>query len=55
LVAATGGGWLALRLTGSEGWLFTALVSGLPLYAILIPLAIVRGTWTSGRVAVSTP
>jgi Na+-driven multidrug efflux pump len=49
LVVATGGGWLALRLTGSQGWLFTALAAGLLLYGILIPLAIVRGTWSSNR------
>jgi putative MATE family efflux protein len=47
LVVATGGGWLALRLTGSQGWLFTALAIGLMLYGILIPLAIIRGAWGS--------
>jgi putative MATE family efflux protein len=47
LVVATGGGWLALRLTGSEGWLFTALAVGLVLYGILIPVSIVRGAWTA--------
>jgi putative MATE family efflux protein len=46
LVVATGGGWLALRLTGSEGWLFAALAVGLVLYGILIPVSIVRGAWT---------
>ncbi|MEA2738281.1 MAG: hypothetical protein QOH05_1588, partial [Acetobacteraceae bacterium] len=40
LVVATGGGWLALRLIGSEGWLFTALAVGLVLYGILIPVSI---------------
>jgi Na+-driven multidrug efflux pump len=48
LVVATGGGWLALRLTGSEGWLFTALAAGLVLYGTLIPLSLIRGAWTSG-------
>jgi putative MATE family efflux protein len=47
LVVATGGGWLALRLTGSEGWLFAALALGLVLYGILIPVSIVRGAWTA--------
>ena len=42
----SGGTRLALRLTGSEGWLFTALAVGLLLYGILIPVSIVRGTWT---------
>jgi putative MATE family efflux protein len=49
LVVATAGGWLALRLTGSEGWLFTALAIGLVLYGIMIPVSIFRGAWTSGR------
>jgi putative MATE family efflux protein len=47
LVVATGGGWLALRLTGSEGWLFAALAVGLVLYGIMIPVSIVRGAWTA--------
>jgi putative MATE family efflux protein len=46
LVVATGGGWLALRLTGSQGGLFIALAVGLALYGILIPLSIIRGSWT---------
>jgi len=46
LVVATCGGWLALRLTGSEDWLFAALAVGLVLYGILIPVSIVRGAWT---------
>jgi putative MATE family efflux protein len=54
LVVATGGGWLALRLTGSEGWLFVALAIGLALYGIMIPISIVRGAWTSGRIAALT-
>lgn len=48
---STCGGWLALRLTGSQGWLFTALAVGLLLYGILIPVAIIRGAWSSGRAA----
>ena len=48
LIVATGGGWLALRLTGSQGWLFTALAAGLVLYGVLIPVSILRGAWTAG-------
>jgi putative MATE family efflux protein len=46
LVTATGGGWLALRMTGSQAWLFIALAAGLALYGVLIPLSILRGAWT---------
>jgi putative MATE family efflux protein len=45
LVVATGGGWLALRLTGSDAWLFAALAVGLVLYGVVIPVSIVRGAW----------
>ena len=48
LIIATGGGWLALRLTGSQGWMFTALAAGLVVYGILIPVSILRGAWTVG-------
>lgn len=54
LLVATGG-WLALRMTGSKGWLFTALAVGLVLYGIMIPLSILRGAWTSGRAVKSAP
>jgi putative MATE family efflux protein len=52
LVVATCGGWLALRLTGSQNWLFAALAVGLLLYGILIPLAIIRGAWSHGRATI---
>jgi putative MATE family efflux protein len=45
LIIATGGGWLTLRLTGSQGWMFTALAAGLVVYGILIPVSILRGAW----------
>jgi putative MATE family efflux protein len=45
LLIATGGGWLALSLTGSMHWLFAALALGLLVYGSLIPLAIIRGAW----------
>ncbi|HEY0183209.1 MAG TPA: MATE family efflux transporter, partial [Rhodopila sp.] len=53
LVVATAGGWAALRLTGSEGWLFTALAIGLVCYGILIPVSVIRGAWTVGRTGAS--
>jgi putative MATE family efflux protein len=55
LVVATGGGWLALRLTGSQDWLFTALAVGLLLYGILIPVSIIRGAWSAGRATRTIP
>jgi putative MATE family efflux protein len=45
MLVATVGGWLALRLTGSQAWLFTALALGLLLYGCLIPVAIMGGAW----------
>jgi Na+-driven multidrug efflux pump len=36
LLIATGGGWLALQLTGSLAWLF-ALALGLLVYGVMIP------------------
>ena len=45
LIVAAGGGWLALRLSGSQTGLFTALAVGLVLYGLLIPLSIIRGAW----------
>jgi hypothetical protein len=47
LLIATGGGWLALQLTGSLAWLFAALALGLLVYGVMIPTAIARGAWSS--------
>jgi Na+-driven multidrug efflux pump len=47
LLIATGGGWLALQLTGSLAWLFAALALGLLVYGVMIPAAITRGAWSS--------
>jgi putative MATE family efflux protein len=47
LLIATGGGWLALLLTGSMQWLFAALAFGLLVYGSVIPMAIIRGAWSS--------
>ncbi|MEJ1978536.1 MAG: MATE family efflux transporter [Acetobacteraceae bacterium] len=46
---AIGGGWVALRLTGSLSWLFVALAVGLLLYAGTIAAAIRGGAWFTGR------
>jgi putative MATE family efflux protein len=47
LLIATGGGWLALQLTGSLAWLFAALALGLLVYGVMIATAITRGAWSS--------
>ncbi len=45
MVLAVGGGWLALRLTGSLGWMFVALALGLAAYGLGIAGAIWSGAW----------
>ncbi|MGH7043711.1 MAG: MATE family efflux transporter [Acetobacteraceae bacterium] len=45
MTLAIGGGWLALRLTGSLGWLFVALGLGLAAYGLTIAAAVGTGTW----------
>jgi Na+-driven multidrug efflux pump len=45
LVLAIGGGWLALRITGSLNWLFAALAFGLIAYGITLIAAIGSGVW----------
>ena len=45
LVLAVGGGWLALRLTGSLTWLFAALGVALVLYGATLSTAIAAGVW----------
>lgn len=45
LLVASIGGWLALRLTGSQVWLYVALSVGLLVYGVTIPIAILRGAW----------
>jgi putative MATE family efflux protein len=42
---AIGGGWLALRLTGSLQWTFLALAFGLLAYGGMLTLAIASGAW----------
>jgi Na+-driven multidrug efflux pump len=45
LLVAAGGGWLALRLTGSLWGLFAALAFGLVIYGLGIAVPIVCGSW----------
>jgi putative MATE family efflux protein len=45
LVVAIGGGWLALRITGSLNWLFAALALGLVAYGVTLTAAIRSGVW----------
>jgi putative MATE family efflux protein len=45
VIVAIGGGWLALRLTGSLNWLFAALAFGLIAYGVALTAAITSGAW----------
>jgi Na+-driven multidrug efflux pump len=45
MAVAIGGGWIALRLTGSLGWLFAALALGLAVYGLTVFAAVASGTW----------
>jgi hypothetical protein len=40
-----GGGWLALRLTGSLAWLFAVYAGGLFVYGAVIAAAVGSGQW----------
>lgn len=45
VLIAIGGGWLALRMTGSLNWLFAALALGLVIYGVALTAAIRSGAW----------
>jgi MATE family, multidrug efflux pump len=45
MLVAIGGGWLALRLTGSLAWMFAALALGLVLHGVTLLAAIAAGAW----------
>ncbi|HEX7968530.1 MAG TPA: MATE family efflux transporter, partial [Stellaceae bacterium] len=45
LLIAVCGGWAALRLTGSLGWVFAALAAGLVIYGLTLAAAIASGAW----------
>ena len=48
MLIALGGGWLALRLTGSLQWLFAAIALGLVLQGLTVVTAIMAGAWGKG-------
>jgi hypothetical protein len=47
MAIAVGGGYLAVRLTGSLTWLFAALALGLLVQGTSVLAAIVSGAWFS--------
>ncbi|MEP9380230.1 MATE family efflux transporter [Aquabacter sp. CN5-332] len=49
IIIAVGGGWLALRATGSVTALFAALALGLVAYGLTIAFAVKSGAWFKGR------
>lgn len=49
MVLAVGGGWIALRLTGSLIGVFVALGVGLAAYGATVAGAIASGTWFRTR------
>jgi putative MATE family efflux protein len=49
LVIAIGGGWLAMRLTGSLAWLFAALALALVAYGATVAGAVAGGAWFRSR------
>ena len=55
MLVALGGGWLALRLTGSLTWLFAAIALGLVLQGVTVVTAIMAGAWGTSRAAPTPP
>src|SRR4029077_14317716 len=49
MLVAIGGGWLALRLTGSLSWSFVALATGLFLLGLIVWIAVISGAWFSEK------
>ena len=45
VLLAVGGGWLALRLTGSLNALLAALEVGLAAYGLIVAATVAGGTW----------
>jgi putative MATE family efflux protein len=45
MLVAIGGGWLALRMTGSMSALFAALAAGLVIYGVTLVTAVRAGVW----------
>jgi Na+-driven multidrug efflux pump len=48
MLVALGGGWLALRVSGSLVWLFAAIAAGLVLQGMTVVTAIMAGAWAKG-------
>jgi putative MATE family efflux protein len=44
-LVAIGGGWIALRLTGSLTWLFATLSIALAIYGVMLGAAVASGVW----------
>ena len=53
MLIALGGGWLALRLSGSLVWLFAAIALGMVVQGMTVVTAIMAGAWGKGRSAIS--
>jgi MATE family, multidrug efflux pump len=49
MLIAIGGGWLALRVTGSLAWLYAAIALGLVVQGMTVVTAIMAGAWGKGR------
>jgi putative MATE family efflux protein len=45
MAVAIGGGFIALRITGSISWLFAALAAGLVLHGTIVLTAVMAGAW----------
>jgi Na+-driven multidrug efflux pump len=45
LIIAIGGGWIALRATGSLEWMFMALSVALVAYGVMLSAAVASGAW----------
>ncbi len=45
MTIALGGGWIALRATGSTAWLFAALGAGMLAYGVVVTAAVTSGSW----------
>ena len=54
VLVAIGGGWLALRLTGSLNWLFAALAFGLIVYGVTLTVAVRSGAWFDREQSLNT-
>ena len=45
MAVAVGGGFIALRVSGSLSWLFAALATGLVLHGTIVLAAVLAGAW----------